>query len=334
VPENSSATDTNDLGLVGVSGYMAALRRQIRLFGPGEFPVLIQGDSGTGKELVAQALHACSRRSANRLVTVNCPAIPRNLEESEFFGHVKGSFTGAERTRDGLVKMADHSTLFLDEVGETSAEVQAKLLRVLDKGELTPVGSTDTVRVDIRVVSATNRDLAGMVKKGAFREDLYYRLKGAVVTTQPLRAHPEDIPSLVRHFLAQGGTAEELRVDQVAMGYLAAHNWPGNVRELCYTVEVLRVMANSSGAVDGESVRGLLSLNASGDTIGDGAAAKYAEAKEHALGDFDRAYFEGLLRVHNGNVSRAAAAAGMHRPNLLRKLRALGLRAEQYRTQA
>ncbi len=324
------APDTDDLDLVGISDYVTALRRQIRTLGPGEFPVLIQGESGTGKELVAKAIHACSMRAAARMVTVNCPAVPRNLEESEFFGHVKGAFTGAERAKEGLVSMADGSTLFLDEVGETSADVQAKLLRVLDKGELTPVGATDPEHVNIRVVSATNRDLEQMVKEGGFRGDLYSRLKGVMLTTRPLREHAEDVPPLVHHFLAQPEGRQGVRIGEQALGVLMAYQWPGNVRELCYTVEVLRVTAGLNGTVDERAVRELLSFNEEPVAV-PGAARSYARAKEHALGVFDRDYFVRLLREHHGNVSHAAAAAGMHRPNLLRKLRSLGLNAGDYR---
>ncbi len=319
----------SDLGLIGVSAHMENLRRQIRTMAQGEFPVLIQGQSGTGKEMVARAVHACSRRAEREMVTVNCAAIPKQLEESEFFGHARGAFTGADKPKEGLVSRADRSTLFLDEIGETSGDIQAKLLRVLDMGEFIPVGSSEARHVDIRIVSATNRDLEEMVDRGYFREDLFYRLKGIVLETLPLHKHPEDIPVLVNHFLdghAQEGAPREAA--PAAMRRLLAYHWPGNVRELRYTVDVLCMAARGNNSIDEATVRAVLDLNVDPETP---THDPYAEAKARLLDDFDRRYFTGLLRECAGNVSRVARIAGMYRPSVQRKLAALEIDAAAFK---
>ncbi|MBD3241770.1 MAG: AAA domain-containing protein [Chitinivibrionales bacterium] len=319
----------HDLGLVGVSLHMENLRRQIRTMAQGDFPILIQGQSGTGKEMIARAVHACSRRAGREMVTVNCAAIPKQLEESEFFGHAKGAFTGADRPKEGLVSRADGSTLFLDEIGETSGDIQAKLLRVLDMGEFIPVGSTEARHVDIRIVSATNRDLEEMVDRGYFREDLFYRLKGIVLSTEPLHKHPEDIAVLVDHFVE--GQAYDAGVRGVAPGAmrrLLAYHWPGNVRELRYTVDVLCMAAQGKREIDEATVRTILDLNVDPEAP---THDPYAEAKSRVLEDFDRRYFTGLLRECGGNVSQVARIAGMYRPSVQRKLVALEIDPSSYR---
>jgi len=329
VRERSEHGVEGDLGLVGTSSYVRNLRRQIRMMAAGSFPVLVQGESGTGKELVAAALHHCSPRNGADLVTVNCAAIPKHLEESEFFGHARGAFTGADRSKDGLVALADKSTLFLDEIGETSADVQAKLLRVLDTGEFVSVGTTATRRVDIRVVSATNRDLEEAVERGYFREDLYYRLRGVVINTEPLRQHIDDVPALVEHFLGtqeRPGLPDEIEED--ALRLLMCYHWPGNVRELRYTVEVLCVASMGRDAIDGGTARTVLDLR--GDEAPE-TPLVYSEAKERVLREFEWEYFSELLRVHRGNVTQVAKAAGMHRPNVIKKLRRIDLRPSEFR---
>jgi transcriptional regulator with PAS, ATPase and Fis domain len=319
----------DDLGLVGGSPYLRGLRRQIRTMAAGDFPVLVQGESGTGKELVAAALHRCSPRGNRDLVTINCAAVPKHLEESEFFGHVRGAFTGADRSKEGLVALADKSTLFLDEIGETSADVQAKFLRVLDGGEFIPVGATARRRADIRVISATNRDLEEAVERGYFREDLYYRLRGVVINTRPLRQHVDDIPVLVNYFLnAQERLGLPRRIDDDAVRLLMSYRWPGNVRELRYTVEVLCVASMGSEVIDAGTTRTVLNLNA------EEAAPPlmlYNEAKACMLREFEWKYFSELLRTSHGNVTQVAKAAGMYRPNVIRKLRKLGLHASDFR---
>lgn len=327
--QDHPAAFAETLGLVGVSAYVRGLRQRIRAVAVGSVPVLIQGDSGTGKEVVAKAVHACSSRAGHAMLTVNCAAVPKHLEESEFFGHVKGAFTGAEGTRPGLVAQADGSTLFLDELGETSADTQAKLLRVLDSGEFYPVGSAECSKTDIRVVSATNRDLEEMVDRGFFREDLYYRLRGIVLHTEPLRRHIDDIAPLVSHFvrLSEDRYLPD-RFTPGALRLLAEHAWPGNVRELRYTIDVLRMAAADRGEVDARVVRSVLDLNLDPDIT---AYEPYRESRTRVLEDFDRRYFAGLLSACGGNVSKVARTAGLHRPSVQRKLAALGLDASTYR---
>jgi two-component system nitrogen regulation response regulator NtrX len=323
------AADDDNLGLVGVSTYMQQLRQEIRTVAAGEFPVLIQGDSGTGKELIAAAVHRCSSRRDRTLVAVNCAAIPAQLEEAEFFGHTRGAFTGADRPREGLVARAHQSTLFLDEIAETSLEVQAKLLRALDTGDYKPVGSAVGRQVDIRVVSATNRDLEILVGQGRFREDLYYRLKGVVLTARPLRQHHDDIRGLVEHFL-KAKEAQDIprEVSAEALALLQQYEWPGNVRELRYTVEVLCVAASGTGCIEADTVQRVLNLNQSDMHP---VHERYGEAKAQVLHEFETRYFTQLLREYRGNVTRVAEAAGMHRPNVVRKLKALGVDSGGFR---
>ncbi len=317
------------LGFVGASKYLRRLRDEIRTVAAGDFPVLIQGDSGTGKELVAIAIHRCSGRNERQLVVVNCAAVPHHLEEAAFFGHVKGAFTGADKAHEGLIAGAAGSTLFLDEIAETSLEVQAKLLRVLDTGEYLPVGASAMRRVDIRVVSATNRTLERLVGQGHFREDLFFRLKGMVLSTLPLRRHSEDIDELVIHFLRQQeGDGAPSEITPTALDLLRRYEWPGNVRELRYTVEVLRVASSGRRRIDAQTVQRVLNLNV--DSEHD-APAPYAEAKARVVDRFERRYFADLLRRYRGNVTRVAEVAGMQRPNVARKLKALRIRAADYR---
>jgi DNA-binding NtrC family response regulator len=231
--------------LVAKSASMQALLARIERVAPTDSPVLIQGESGTGKELVARLIHGLSARRANPFVVINCSAIPDALFESELFGHQRGAFTGAVERRLGLVEAADGGTLFLDEIGEMSPGVQSKLLRTLESGEIRRVGANLTTRVDVRVVAATNKDLAAEVAVGGFREDLYYRLNGVPLRVAPLRERTEDIEPLVRHFLAEGaGKNPRVKgISSEAVAILAAYRWPGNVRELKNCVFGLRILA-------------------------------------------------------------------------------------------
>lgn len=234
--------------LVGYSPALEAVARQIDLVAPTESAVLILGESGTGKELVAREIHRRSQRAARPLIKVNCAAVPRELYESEFFGHAKGSFTGALRDRVGRFELADGGTLFLDEVGEIPLELQAKLLRVLQEGELERVGEERTRRVDVRVMAATNRDLRSESEAGQFRQDLYYRLSVFPIEAPPLRKRKEDIPLLVEHFLAALSRKFGRRTPPLtlaAVQQLQRYDWPGNVRELQHVVE--RAVITSTG---------------------------------------------------------------------------------------
>ena len=239
VPE-SIFNGKDDVGLIGASQYIVKLRSHIQKVAWGNFPVLILGPSGTGKDIIANAIHRLSLRTAKHIVAVNCGAIPKNLEEAEFFGYTKGAFTGALFARQGIMATADNSTLFLDEVGELSLGMQAKLLRVLENGEFMRIGETTPRKVDVRIVSASNSNLEDMIACGEFREDLYYRIKGDVITTSSLNEHSEDIPLLVDHFMKkESAPLPSGLITSEAMSTLANHKWTGNVRELKTTVSLL-----------------------------------------------------------------------------------------------
>ncbi len=229
---------------VGESPAMVEVINLIKKFAPTDFPVLITGESGTGKELVARMLHRFSGRKGE-LVTVNCAAIPSDLLEAELFGYRKGAFTGATQSRKGLFEAADGGTLFLDEIAEMSADLQAKLLRAIQEKEIKPLGSNQPVKLDVRIIAATNRDLSKEVREGRFREDLYYRINVLRIHVPPLREHPEDIPLLVAHFIRKYGASRVKGITREALIKLLDYNWPGNIRELENVIARAVVVANS-----------------------------------------------------------------------------------------
>jgi DNA-binding NtrC family response regulator len=224
--------------LIGNAACMLEVSRRIRLVAPRSTPVLIEGPTGSGKELVAEALHRLSTRSRKPFVAINCAAIPEALLEAELFGHTRGAFTGAVQGRTGRIEAADGGTLFLDEIGEMPLALQSKLLRFVECGELQRVGDNDTVKVDVRIVAATHQALAQQTQTGGFRSDLYYRLAVFLIRTPSLAEHAQDLPLLVEHFMQKmGREAPVKRVDPGAMAKLEAHDWPGNVRELEHVLE-------------------------------------------------------------------------------------------------
>lgn len=230
--------------LVGNAACMLEISRRVRLVAPRMTPVLIEGPTGSGKELVAEALHRLSTRSRRPFVAINCAAIPEALLEAELFGHTRGAFTGAVQGRTGRIEAADGGTLFLDEIGEMPLALQAKLLRFVECGELQRVGDNETVKVDVRILAATHRPLAQHAQNGSFRSDLYYRLAVFLIHTPPLAEHIEDLPLLIEHFLARMGRDVPVkRLDQSAFDKLAAHGWPGNVRELEHVLERAVILA-------------------------------------------------------------------------------------------
>jgi transcriptional regulator with GAF, ATPase, and Fis domain len=242
-------------GLVGASAAMKKVFKDIETVAPTDYTVLILGETGTGKELVARALHQASARSHQVLVNVNCAALPPGLVETEFFGHERGAFTGASARKAGRFEMADGGTIFLDEISATSLEVQTRLLRVLQEGEFDRVGGTRTLRVDVRVIVATNRDLQKAVDEGAFRSDLYYRLNVFPIRLPPLRDRKEDIPSLVQHFTSKCGPKVGKEIDKVSrkvLDTLMSYDWPGNVRELQNVVERAVILSPGSELVLGD----------------------------------------------------------------------------------
>jgi two-component system, NtrC family, response regulator HydG len=318
-------------GLVGNSAPMREVTRMIDAVAYSAATVLVTGESGTGKELVARALHARSPRKGHPFVALNCGALTETLLESELFGHVKGAFTGAQRDQKGLFDAADTGTIFLDEIGDIPLATQVRLLRVLQEGEIKRVGSADSVKVDVRVIAATHRDLPKLVKVGKFREDLFYRLNVINVPLPALRERVEDIPLLAHHFLRRYAErlAKKVRaLSPEAIELLCGYRWPGNVRELENAVERAVVLcrgevitpADLPPAVTGRTAPLVREAPANGDESA-WLTLSYAAAKEQALRRFEKSYVEALMRACDNNISAAARKAGMDRSNFKRVLR-------------
>jgi two-component system, NtrC family, nitrogen regulation response regulator NtrX len=311
------------LTMVGESYLMAQLREQVAMAAPTNGRVLIYGENGTGKELVARSIHSLSRRRSGPFVEVNCAAIPEELIESELFGHVKGAFTGAMADRRGKFELADGGTLFLDEIGDMSLKTQAKVLRALQEQVVEPVGGTTGVRVDVRVLAATNKDLTAEIRAARFREDLYFRLNVIPIFVPPLRDRPEDIPLLAEYFmstLAREYGRRSKKLDAAAAVRLQGYAWPGNVRELRNVIERLIIMVpgDTITAADLSFLDGAVRTVAE---IGEGVALPLHEARER----FERDYILRALAAQHGNISRTAEALGVERSNLYRKMRGFGI---------
>jgi len=309
-------------GLIGAGEAMTRLKELIRRVGAAELPAMILGPTGSGKELVARALHEASPRRKKPLVPVQCGAIPAELIESELFGHLKGSFTGAHADRDGLIAAAEGGALFLDEVGETPPPMQVKLLRFLQEGVYRPVGAREAKRADVRILCATHRDLEAMIAAGSFREDLYYRLRGVVLRTPALDERREDIAMLAAHFLALAGKKRRLAFSQEALAWLAAQNWPGNVRELKSCVDCAAALAAPDSA--------MLTLEDLVFARGGGAVAAAPSAADEtlpaAVEKLERRMIDAALRAEGRNNSAAARRLGLSRVGLLKMMTRLGLR--------
>jgi two-component system nitrogen regulation response regulator NtrX len=287
--------------------------------------VLVTGENGTGKELVARAIHRLSARAAGPFVEVNCAAIPAELIESELFGHIKGSFTGAVADRAGKFEQADGGTLFLDEVGDMSLAAQAKVLRALEEGVVTRVGGSRPVRVDVRVIAATNKDLAEEIEGGRFREDLFYRLNVVPVHVPPLRERREDIPMLIEHFvnvMSRSDPAGRRGFTEAALARLQAREWPGNVRELRNTIERLLILA-SGDRIDEHDIDRLVTGGGRDSGLGSdlAQAGTFSEFKDRA----ERAFILQKLRENDWNVSETARQVEMPRSNLYKKIEKYGL---------
>src|SRR5881628_1526350 len=308
--------------LVGVSPAMEEVRALIARVAPTEARVLITGESGTGKELVASAIHRQSGRAAKRFVCVNSAAIPKDLVESEMFGHERGAFTGATERRVGRFELADSGTLFLDEVGDLSLDAQAKLLRVLETGVIERLGGERPLTVDVRVIAATNKDLTRAAQQGQFREDLLFRLNVLPVHIPPLRERPEDVPPLVQHFAARQSArlGRVVRLDAGAVQLLAAYRWPGNVRELANLVERLAILATGE-TIAADDVARVVHQDGTPPPPGDWADVALAEA----LDAFERTLIARALSAARGNVAEAARKLATDRANLYRRMRRLGL---------
>ena len=311
----------NHWKMVGDSAKMQELKHLIKRVAPTPATVLIQGESGTGKELAANAIHTLSPRAGGPFIRVNCAALTETLLESELFGHEKGAFTGAQARRSGRFELADGGTLFLDEIGELSFSVQAKLLRVLQERMFERVGGEKTIRVDVRIVTATNRDLLREVKEGRFREDLYYRLSVFPILLPPLRERPEDIPVLVEHFLDKLSTyGQRKTVSKEALDRLLAYHWPGNVRELENVVE--RMVIISQGSVIGlEGIPALHSSNRS-ETDPD---LFVLPAGGLSLDELEKSLLRQALEQTEGNQSQAAKKLGLSRHAFLYRLEKHGI---------
>jgi two-component system response regulator AtoC len=328
--------------IVGASPAMAEVFAMVEQVAGADATVLLRGETGSGKELVARALHRRSPRRDRPFVAVNCTAIPRELMESEFFGHEKGSFTGAVARRVGRFEQADGSTLFLDEVGDLDLAIQAKLLRVLQERELTRVGGRDAVRVDVRIVAATNRDLEALVREGRFRDDLYYRLNVIPLRLPPLRERPQDLPALMEHFLGsfarRYGRAAAIAPPEL-LAAARAYAWPGNVREL-------RNLCERAVLMGWAAVAPIFGGGAAGRAEGNGAPGRadpcsvaqlvdlglpLLEARQKLVERFEREYLTRLLREHRGRIGEVARAAGIAERNLYEKMKAYGLSRDDYR---
>ena len=308
--------------IVGDSVVMARLREQVAMAAPTNGRVLISGENGTGKELVARQIHALSHRRAGPFVEVNCAAIPEELIESELFGHVRGAFTGAVADRRGKFELASGGTLFLDEIGDMSVKTQAKVLRALQEQVLEPVGGQNSVRVDVRVIAATNKDLGDEIRGGRFREDLFFRLNVIPIWVPPLRERGDDVIRLAEHFAAEFATEygrRPKRLSADAIPVLRAYRWPGNVRELRNVIERLMIM------VPGDEVQAADLAFLGVDRASADERPATVEPLYVARDVWERDYILNALSVFDGNITRAADALGVERSNLYRKMRGLGI---------
>jgi two-component system nitrogen regulation response regulator NtrX len=321
--------------LVGQSPAMQQLRQLIETAGPTNSRVLIGGENGTGKELVARAIHLQSARADRPFVAVNCAAIPETLIESELFGHEKGSFSGATSMKRGQFEQADGGTLFLDEIGDMSLNTQAKVLRALQEQQFTRVGGTKLLKVDVRVLAASNKDLLNEIEKGSFREDLYYRLNVVPIVVPPLRERREDIPLLIRHFMKVHAEEQGLRIKEIApdaMHVFQQYEWPGNIRELRNLIERLMIMVPGA-VIDAAQATASLQVKPSGAASAVPHAATQPAASplftqaydslRDARNAFEKDYIGRKLREHHWNISRTAEDLKIERSHLHRKIKLL-----------
>jgi two-component system nitrogen regulation response regulator NtrX len=313
--QQNGVSERGDQGLIGISAAVEMLRKQIAAVGPKNASVLITGENGSGKEVVARMIHNGSPRASAPFVAINCAAIPDELIEAELFGHVKGAFTNAINDRKGRFELANNGTIFLDEIGDMSLKTQAKILRILQEKVFERVGDHKTLQVDVRVIAATNRDLGQEIKSGRFREDLFYRLNVIPLNVRPLRERREDVPLLVKHFLEemtqQGDRSFTISVE--AMDALTNYSWPGNVRELKNTLERVAIMSS------GPEIK-LVDLPPeiyaqAGDEV------RKSQTLRDAKSDFERAFILGKLEENDWNVSKTADVLKIERSNLHRKLK-------------
>lgn len=317
-------------GLIGDSPKLQEVYALIRSVAKTKSTVVIYGESGTGKELVAREIHNFSPRKKMTFIPVNCGSLSESLLESELFGHIKGAFTGAYITKRGLFEVADGGTIFLDEIGDISLAIQGKLLRVLQEKEFIPVGGTKPIKVDVRLIAATNKDLEKGIRDGTFREDLFYRLNIVPIYLPPLRERIEDIPALAYHFLnryARENGKNVTSISNKSLQLLMLYNWPGNVRELENAIERAVIITKHS-TITPE----LLPLKLQENLMDNGKILKYKEAKKMAIDSFEKKFLEQNLLKCQGNVSQAARLTGIERRNFQRLLRKQNIKSEEYRT--
>ena len=323
--------DSTPLDFIGESECIRRVRKMISKIGPTDSAVLITGSSGTGKELVARAIHRVSPRPKKRFVAINCASIPEQLLESELFGHEKGAFTGAHQRKMGLVELASGGTLFLDEIGEMPLHLQPKLLRMLQEKEIQRVGGTKPISVDIRLVAATNRDLEQAIQEGIFRQDLFYRINVVNIEIDSLYERPDDIPVLVDHFLNKVGRRlkrESIRLEPEALKLLEQYDWPGNVRELENLLEQTIVL------LEGETIRPQdLPAAIRGAASADSRAESEMKDKTYreVMNGLERDYLTSLLDSCGGNVTEAARQANISRRSFYEKMEKMGLRAKEFK---
>lgn len=321
-------------GLICESIVMMQLQKKINAIAVNDYTVLITGESGSGKEYIARTIHKLSKRKEHSCHALNCPAIPEQLLESELFGHVKGAFTGADRNRDGFFMSADKGTLILDEIGDISPAIQAKLLKFLQDKEVKPVGSSTSKTADVRIIALTNQNLEEKIRDGSFREDLYYRLNVLSVRVPPLRQRKEDIPILATEFILK--TCKELglepmKIDPGALGYLSRQPWPGNVRELLNYVRRMAVFSN------GQSINLSLIKMVEGEQIQDSdclldCITSYKEAKKEAMDYFSKTYLDQLFIETKGNISEASRISGLERASIQKIVKRLNMDMAGYRS--
>lgn len=330
-------------GIIYRSAVMRSVSERIRMLRGSRATVLITGESGTGKELAARAVHRYSERADKIFIAYNASSIPREIAESELFGYTKGTFTGAYQDSLGIIRSADGGTLFLDEIGDMPLEIQPKLLRFLENGEVYPLGKSKAIKTDIRVIAATNRDLSRMVAEGTFRADLWYRINGINIALPPLRERPEDIPMLVHHLLEKFSKRENKKGITVAPGLLKElmlYNWPGNVRELANVIEQLVVFTPSGGVSGSQLLHSQVKAQLSSSQPAEvsppplpdnndatrtipGTPASERLTLPEAVAELEQKMIESALSFHHNNISRAAATLGLSRFGLQRKLKRL-----------
>jgi len=306
---------TRDVIVEGPSKAWQQMKAHIAQVAPSNVPVLIQGETGSGKEIVARLLHDLSQRAKGPFLAVNCGAVSRELLENELFGHEKGSFTGATGAKIGLVAAAEGGTLFLDEIGEMPSPMQVSLLRFLDHGEYRPVGSTRTLRADVRIVGATNQEIQALVAQGRFREDLLYRINTVMLRVPPLRDRREDIPALAEHFLRTGRAAGSSRraFSAEALAHLQSRPWLGNIRELRNVIELLVMMNTGTGAISLEAVLQVLPMESNSLTT--------ADLSNSSLAEIERLHIQRVLDACHGNKTQAAKTLQIDYKTLLSKLK-------------